>query len=192
MDSTPKIHVKVQYEDETRRFALNSPSFTEFSTVALRLFNIEPEVVPQIAARYQDDEDDWITVDKDEEFTFAVSISKSPLKLQLLLKERTTQVHVISPPTNSTSVEPPTCRWGMGEGRKHFMPKMHCSINQRIEFIQWRLNSENLDTEDREKLTCRLGKLKEKAQRNAWEQIEDKKWECKKGWKHQKNGRASI
>jgi len=187
MDSIPKIHVKVQYEDETRRFALTSPSFTEFFTVAVRLFNIQAELIPRIVARYQDDENDWITVDKDEEFTFAASICKSPLKIKLLLKDRTSKQQQTDATTNTTTTFEPKCQWGTGEGRKHaWMAKMHCSINQRIAFIQWRLDSEDLDNKDREKLTYRLGKLKEKAKRNAGEHTEDKKWECKKGWKHQK------
>jgi len=181
MDTSQKIHVKVQYEDETRRFALNSPSFSEFFTVAVRLFNIQTELVPHIATRYQDDESDWITVDKDEEFAFAVSICKSPIKLKLFLKEKAKQQQQ-AVPTPQPNGEP-RCHWG--EGRKHmWMAKGHCSINQRIAFIQWRLDSENLDNKDREKLTYRLGKLKEKAQRNALEQTDDKK--CKKEWKNQR------
>jgi len=67
------VILKLRFEEDTRRFSLErAPDYAELVNLARQLFGIQTPTF-----RYQDDEQDWITVTSDMELREAVNLAKT-------------------------------------------------------------------------------------------------------------------
>lgn len=71
-----QIHVKVTYNEEHRRFLLGEKSFSALTDKIRNLFNFDGA---SFVTKYQDDEEDWVTVTSDMELEFALQLFGSKL-----------------------------------------------------------------------------------------------------------------
>jgi hypothetical protein len=75
------IHVKVQCENEFRRFVLAEVTYSNLAQTIRSLLAFSPETVFKLS--YLDDEGDWVLFATDSELQYACGITKSPLKIQV-------------------------------------------------------------------------------------------------------------
>jgi len=104
------VHVKVQCDNEFRRFVLAEVTYQYLADKIGTLLGFAPSTVLKLS--YLDDENDWVLFATDSELQYAVTLSKSPLKIS---------VEATEAPSNSTvPVETGWRRCGRGgvqEGR---------------------------------------------------------------------------
>jgi len=75
------VHVKVEYNQEYRRFVVETMSFSHIEQTLRALLNIAP--TQPIRILFLDDEKDWVLVSTDEELSYAVELSASLLRLSV-------------------------------------------------------------------------------------------------------------
>lgn len=100
--TTATTHVKVNYNNEFRRFALETLSFAQLESTLRVLYSLDDSV--QLKVKFQDDENDWVLLSSDEELSYAVEFGL-PLRLSFQVIEVQTP-----PPTSNipSSAEIPT------------------------------------------------------------------------------------
>jgi hypothetical protein len=83
MESTKKnvdaIHIKIIHEDQIRRFLFVGTEFTSLKETISRLLNFNDEFV----LKYQDDENDYVTLEGQEDLVTALSISPKLLRISV-------------------------------------------------------------------------------------------------------------
>jgi hypothetical protein len=84
------VHVKIIHDNQTRRFIFSGTEFTSLKETITRLLKIDDEFV----LKYQDDENDYVTLECQEDLVTALSIS--PKLLRISIDKKT-----ISPPISS-------------------------------------------------------------------------------------------
>lgn len=75
------IHVKIQCENEFRRFVLNEVNYQSLAGMIRTLLGLSPETTFKMS--YLDDEGDWVLLTTDCELEYACTLSKSPLKISV-------------------------------------------------------------------------------------------------------------
>jgi len=75
------VHVKVEYNQEYRRFVVETLSFAHLETTIRSLLNID--AAHPIKIQFLDDEKDWVLLTSDAELTYAVELSASLLRLSV-------------------------------------------------------------------------------------------------------------
>jgi len=83
MQTTNNVHVKVEYNQEYRRFVVETMSFEHLNQTLRALLNIV--ATQPIKILFLDDEKDWVLVTTDEELSYAVELSASLLRLSVKL-----------------------------------------------------------------------------------------------------------
>jgi hypothetical protein len=88
------VKAKIVPDNETRRFALDVPTFESLRTILMKILKINDieQFNTQITIKYEDDEKDLITVETEEEFTEAVFLTnkkESPVLILVIQKKRT-------------------------------------------------------------------------------------------------------
>jgi len=76
-----KIHIKLQYNNEFRRFVIEPES--KFDDIKQKISTILNISTP-FSIRYQDEESEWITIDSDGELQTGIELSPAILRLQIL------------------------------------------------------------------------------------------------------------
>jgi len=84
--ATPAVTLKVQYEEDIRRFALQSTSMNVLRDELIRRYGLKPNA--KLSIKYMDEESDLITITDDVELGDAVQSAKGLLKLFLSVKKR--------------------------------------------------------------------------------------------------------
>jgi len=107
------VHVKVQCDNEFRRFVLAEVTYKYLADKIGTLLGFSPAV---LKLSYLDDEDDWVLFATDSELQYAVTLSKSPLKIS---------VEVNEVPSGGNSTDPVETSWrrcgrGVRGGRSGF------------------------------------------------------------------------
>jgi len=85
------VHIKVQHNEEFRRFSLSETTFSVLDTKLRTLFNIPSE---PLKIKFLDDEKDWILISSDMELEHAIEILILPIRVQVSLS----QASVVFPP----------------------------------------------------------------------------------------------
>ena len=77
------VHIKVQCENEFRRFVLSEVTYSSLAGIIQGLLGFPSDAVFKLS--YLDDESDWVLFATDSELQYAVTLSKSPLKILVKL-----------------------------------------------------------------------------------------------------------
>jgi hypothetical protein len=80
-NTTSNVHIKVQCENEFRRFVLVEVTYTALAETISSLLGFPSDANFKLS--YLDDEGDWVLFATDDELCYACSITKSPLKIQV-------------------------------------------------------------------------------------------------------------
>jgi hypothetical protein len=145
MQQINNVHVKVEYNQEYRRFVVETLSFANLDNTLRALLNITP--TQPIKILFLDDEKDWVLVSSDEELTYAVELSASLLRLSVrpetVLKNfRLSSVINVSV-ADATPAEAPFCGRGRGgmRGRGCRAGKVGCKADptMRMQFLDNKL-----------------------------------------------------
>jgi len=137
------IHVKVQCNNEFRRFVLSEVTYVNLSDMIRTLLGFSTETTLKLS--YLDDEEDWVLFATDEELQYACALSKSPLKISV--KECTGTVPSASPTAISFTVPAATNEvadehtW-RGRGRRG---GRGCRGGAGFKRGEWKNNSERID-----------------------------------------------
>lgn len=75
------VHIKVEYNEEYRRFVVETLSFAHLDKTLRTLLNIDPAQAIRIL--FLDDEKDWVLITSDDELTYAWELSASLLRLSV-------------------------------------------------------------------------------------------------------------
>lgn len=75
------VHVKVSCDNEFRRFVLVEVTYNSLAEMIRTLLGFAPETAFKLS--YLDDENDWVLFSSDSELQYAVTLSKSPLKISV-------------------------------------------------------------------------------------------------------------
>jgi len=77
------IHVKLQFNDEFRRFFIPNPS-TKFEELELKIKTLLPLSNADITLKYKDEEGEWITISSDDELETGLKITGKGQVFRLL------------------------------------------------------------------------------------------------------------
>jgi hypothetical protein len=77
------VHIKVQCDNEFRRFVLSEVTYVNLSDMIRSLLGFPVETTFKLS--YLDDESDWVLFTTDDELQYACALSKSPLKISVKL-----------------------------------------------------------------------------------------------------------
>jgi hypothetical protein len=83
MQNQSNVHVKIQCDNEFRRFVLTEVTYDNLAEKIRTLLGIAPEITFKLS--YLDDENDWVLFATDNELQYAVLLSKSPMKISVKL-----------------------------------------------------------------------------------------------------------
>lgn len=176
------VHIKVEYNQEYRRFQVETLSFEHLQNTLRTLLNIDPAQPVKIL--FLDDEKDWVLITSDSELAHAWELS--PTLLRLCVKPVASPIVSIPLPVvpASTNVEeaPFSHPWRGGpcRGRGGRGGKGRCDPSMRIQFFEKKI--ERL-SEKRDALKAKLADMPEdKARAVSWRishldnKIENMKW----------------
>jgi len=107
----PRIIVKIKYLEDTRRISLpHVPSFQDLLSLVRKLFN-DFEGQPAVVLKYQDEENDQVTISSDVELQEAISVSsktKPPiLRLFVSIPQNKPKASPAPTPSPPTTPQPP-------------------------------------------------------------------------------------
>jgi len=112
-----KIHCKISYDGQIRRFALVGTEFTSLKETIARLANISSEFV----LKYRDDESDYVNLENQEDLTTALMISPTFLRIAVE-KTNAPPSCPLSTTDDNRNVEktnaPPSCPPSTDDNRK--------------------------------------------------------------------------
>jgi len=165
------IQIKIQHNNEIRRFAVETLSYPFLLSTIRTLFSI-PEG-ESIITKFCDDEGDFVTFDSDEELQHACELqSTGPLRITLV----TSQISTLS---EKREFRPKGrgCGYGQGRGRgfgqgrgrgcgrknfpqKRFEQDKKTFLLQRIQILEEKMTKENIPKDRLEIMSKRLEKLK--------------------------------
>jgi len=86
MQQINNVHVKIQCDNDFRRFVLAEVTYTKLAETICSLLRFAPNSSFKLS--YLDDENDWVLFTTDSELQYAVTISKSPLKISVKLSDK--------------------------------------------------------------------------------------------------------
>jgi len=113
-ETSQLVHVKVTNGEETRRFLLEDPSYERLLSTLKTLFALHPNTVLDL--KYQDDEEDWVTILSEEEFVYAATLAVPTLRLRLTAqKEAPKAVEEKTDSPNFPHSRGGKCKWGRGK-----------------------------------------------------------------------------
>jgi len=131
------VHIKVEYNQEYRRFVVETLSFEHLEKTLRTLLNIDPAQAIRIL--FLDDEKDWVLITSDDELTYAWELSASLLRLSVRPTEKT-PIHFTIPTPVTFCTEAPAPRWrGMRGGRGCRGGKGRADPATRVQFFETKL-----------------------------------------------------
>jgi hypothetical protein len=131
-DKTNVTHAKVEFNNEFRRFSLETLSFTYLEQLIRSLFDIDAATSFKI--QFLDDEKDWVLISSDEELTYASSLVGQPLRLSIKLSQTTQAKPTRCPRREKFDFSDPAAR------KEH---KISC-VSSRIEMLEGKLANDDL------------------------------------------------
>jgi len=180
------VHVKVEYNQEYRRFQVETLSFEHLQNTLRTLLNIDPAQPVKIL--FLDDEKDWVLLTSDSELAHAWELSPTLLRLTVKPCASPTLVsipHLPVVPASATVCEAaafahPFMRGGPCRGRGGRGGKGRCDPSMRIQFFENKLVRL---TEKRDALKAKVaGMPEDRARAVSWRishlenKIENIKW----------------
>jgi len=105
VNTNATIHTKVQLGSDIRRFVLPSTNFEALDSMLRSLFDLPAST---LKVCFMDEEEDWITIASDEELSYAVELSTSPLRLKITVEASSTSNVVES----TSAVQEPSSEFG--------------------------------------------------------------------------------
>jgi len=176
------VHIKVEYNQEYRRFQVETLSFEHLQNTLRTLLNIDPAQPVKIL--FLDDEKDWVLITSDSELAHAWELSLTLLRLcvkPIASPAKSIPLPVV--PASAPAEEAPfshpwrgPCRGRGGRGGM----KGRCDPSMRIQFFE---NKIVRLTEKRDALKAKLADMpEEKARAVSWRishidnKIENIKW----------------
>jgi len=92
--TTRDVHCKAVYRDQTRRFSFTGTEFTSLKALLAKLYSTADEFV----LKYRDDEDEFVTLESQEDYLTALEVSPLLLRLRLVHpKDDTAPSHTSGP-----------------------------------------------------------------------------------------------
>jgi len=147
MSQQQKIHVKLQHNNEFRRFIIE-PQF-KFNELHEKISTLLHLTTP-FSIRYLDEESEWITIETDNELLTGIELSPALLRLKI---EPTTPT---VPTPNPDTVEEKSCKkWKKCNKRRECDDTV--SEEKGCKRRKWRKESEMNDTESGEKKNAENG-----------------------------------
>jgi chaperonin cofactor prefoldin len=156
--TTQQVHVKAQYNNEFRRFHLETLSIAYLEQTLEDLFRVGAP----FSIKYQDEENDWVFFCTDKELAYAAEITTKPLRLMVEAKEKSTiPPQETIPAKTETREEKKAYKKCGGINREEVLSNKLERISSRIEEIRSRMNSD-ISNDQARALTWRLKKLEGK------------------------------
>jgi len=155
---TNAIHIKVEYNNEFRRFSLE-PSFHSLTATLRRSFCL----VSPLQIKFLDDEEDWVVISSDQELLYAVELNGSPLRLSI-------KTEVGLPSSSTVNSDIPKFQrggWRRGGGRgrgagvspQERLAGKRIRLSERIANLEFQLKAPELKSERQRVLLWRLQSL---------------------------------
>jgi len=170
MQTQTNVHVKAISYSDLRRFALTETNFDALQSTIRLVFAFSPEV--SFVLKFLDDEKDWISFSTDFELQHAIELSKSLLRVRVVLPDA-----IDTPVTEGSCPRGEKekgrggrgCRGGRG-GRGFAITTERLTlkleiITQRISDLEEILADPATPSDRKRAITWKLDKLKEKAER---------------------------
>jgi len=173
------FHVKVQFNEEFRRFSLQDPSFSTLEATLRDSFQIPNGLALKL--KFQDDEKDWVVFSSDVELQHALELSGSPLRLTIVFDKPEV---ALKPKSQPVAVDEP-CRRGPCGGRGGRFASLSkeereafkkTRISTRISLLESQLAEPSLSSERERAITWKLSKLREKLERQEDEPEIERPW----------------
>jgi len=149
---TSNVHVKVEFQNEIRRFPLNTPSFTYLLNLSRTLYGVGENVI--LTAKWLDDEGDWVTITTDEELDYAISVQSQTKTFKIKLSSTQSENNPVSADAH--------VNWK--DWRKQKKAKKQELLEQRLELVRTKIAGEVNESEKRA-LLWRESKIEEKLER---------------------------
>jgi hypothetical protein len=155
---TNVTHAKVEFNNEFRRFALETLNFSYLEQLVRALFEIGATTAFKI--HFLDDEKDWVLISSDEELTYAASLVGSPLRLAVKL------ANVLPARASSETVQekpnrPMRERIDFSDPEARKAHKISC-ISSRVEILETKLANNDLPAGKAKAISEKVTILKQK------------------------------
>jgi hypothetical protein len=137
------VHVKVQCDNEFRRFVLAEVTYSKLVDTIRTLLRLAANSTVKLS--YLDDENDWVLFSTDSELQYAVTLSKSPLKISVAVDSpvvdvATPQACPFSFPLNAEGVEAEhPWKWRGGRGGRGCRGGRRGECENKVERISAKL-----------------------------------------------------
>jgi len=191
-ETQTNVHVKVEYNNEYRRFVVETLSFEHLERTLRTLLNID--LTLPLDVLFMDDEKDWVLISSDAELAYAWELSCSLLRLSLRPKlgspasaSPVVVPDVAATPSPNTEFSHPWnargCRGGKrgggcGRGRANReawlqmrlgkLDEKITLLSSRHEMLTAKLASEQLGEDKARAITWRLSHLQNKIENVTW------------------------
>jgi len=160
--TTSPVHVKVAHNNEFRRFLLTTPSFENLKNTLKISFSLEAE----FTISFKDDENDWVLLTTDEELEYAIELSGSPLRLQVVLNSSKPKVeNRVTARGRGRGCRGQGFRGrdkavaGKGLKRKEKVSQKASRLSERIDMLETKLNSKKFTSERETVIRRKLAQL---------------------------------
>jgi hypothetical protein len=162
------VHIKVELDNEFRRFSLTTPTFNNLESTLRTLYNLGEG---DLKIKFLDDEKDWILLSSDQELQYALELNGTPLRLSVKVSSLPAHTEAQEASTESSQYERRgRGRGGRGRGARdgpalspnERLERKTSRLTERIAFLEEKINSNTL-TSDRERvLRWRLEQVQHK------------------------------
>lgn len=165
---TVPVHIKVARKGEFRRFLLSEPTFSSLETTIKSLYSLDGPVT----LKFLDDEKDWVLLTNDAELLYAIDLSGSLLRVDII---EATSAPVTGAASVQETVQPKAEfeGWrgrggkrgrGCGRGGRNVADRLEerqFRITSKIAALEEKLNSGELSSERERTVRWRLSHLQE-------------------------------
>lgn len=192
-ETKSNVHIKVEYNNEYRRFVVETLSFEHLERTLRTLLNIDHTLPLDIL--FLDDEKDWVLISSDAELAYAWELSCSLLRLSLRPKPTpapasTVVVHEVEATPSSTEFSNPwktrgNCRGGKRGGgcggrggranrevwiqlRLGKLDEKITHLSDKHEMLSAKLASEEVGEDRARALSWRVSHLQNKIENMKW------------------------
>jgi len=163
------VHIKVQCDNEFRRFVLAEVTYGSLADTIRSLLGFATETVFKLS--YLDDESDWVLFTTDSELQYAITLSKSPFKIRVKLCTEAPVTPKVAPATDEAVREdkPWRGRGGRrgrggcqrGEWNERLDAKI-ARLTERLAFLTAKMIENDLPEEKSRGLEWRISHLQNK------------------------------
>jgi hypothetical protein len=142
---TAPVHIKVARKGEFRRFLLTEPTFSSLETTIKSLYSLDGPVT----LKFLDDEKDWVLLTNDSELLYAIDLSGSPLRVDII-ETTAAPVTAVAPAQESVQPQSEFVGWrGRGGKRGRGCARGGKNVVDRLEERQVRIACKIADLEEK-------------------------------------------